>query len=465
MNWLPRSIRWRIQFWHGALLLLVLAGFGFTAHRLQHTQEYRRLDGELTLRLTALSSALARPGEDRPPPEFGERPPPPPRGMFRLPPDIAGLFESGEFYYVMWTRTGDVLGRSANAPADVTLPARKTAEAIRTRAGFREASHFTPPGECLLAGVSEATTAREMARFGGWLAALGGIVLVLGLAGGAWLAARAIAPIEDISAAAARIAAGHLDERIAVAKSGSELDRLAALLNDTFSRLDAAFAKQARFTSDAAHELRTPVSIILAQTQLSLSRARSADESRETIAMTQRAAQRMHGLIESLLSLASLEEPLQPRRCDLAEIAREQLDLIRPLADERRIALQPDLATAACTADPGCLAQVLTNLLSNAVKYSRPGDKVRLTTVRENGRAILRIADTGPGIAPEHLPHLFDRFYRADASRNRTTGGTGLGLAICKSIADAHGGTIEVASTESGSTFTLRLPAGGEDSE
>ena len=461
MNWLPRSIRWRIQFWHGALLLLVLAGFGFTAYRLQHTQEYRRLDGELTMRLTALSSALARPPGDLPPPEFGEHPPP--HGMFRLPPDLAGLFESGDFYYVIWTRSGDLLGQSANVPAEVPLPERTTADTIRTRAGFREASHFTPPGECLLAGISEAATARDMARFGGWLAALGAIVLVLGLTGGAWLAARAIAPIDDISAAAARIAAGHLDERIAVAKSGSELDRLARVLNDTFARLDAAFAEQARFTSDAAHELRTPVSVILAQSQLSLSRPRTADEYRETIAMTQRAAQRMHGLIESLLSLASLDaesEPLQQRPCDLADIAREQLDLIRPLADERRIALHPELAAAACTADPDRLAQVLTNLLSNAVKYSRPGDAVRLSTARENGHAILRIADTGPGIAPEHLPHLFERFYRADASRNRTTGGTGLGLSICKAIADAHRGTLEVTSAEgSGCTFTLRIPS------
>lgn len=459
MNWLPRSIRWRIQFWHGALLLLVLAGFGLTAYRLQHTQEYRRLDGELTLRLTALSSALARPPEDGPPPESGQRPPPP-RGRFQLPAELAGLFESGEFYYVIWTRNGDSLGESANAPANVPQPVRTTADTLRTRAGFREASHFTPPGECLLAGVSESGTARDLARFGGWLAALGGIVLVLGLAGGAWLAARAIAPIDDISATATRIAAGHLDERIVVAGSGSELDQLATVLNGTFSKLDAAFSEQERFTSDAAHELRTPVSVILAQSQLSLARPRRAEEYRETIEMTRRAALRMQGLIESLLTLASLEEPLQPRPCDLADIARDQLELILPLARDHGIALHPALAAAACTADPDRLAQVVTNLLSNAVKHTRPGDEVRITTARENGHAILRIADSGPGIASEHLPHLFDRFYRADPSRNRTTGGTGLGLSICKAIADAHRGTLEVTSVEgTGSVFTVRLPA------
>lgn len=476
MNWLPRSIRWRIQLWHGAVLLLVLAGFGATAYRLQRAQEFRRLDSELTVRVTALSSALTRPQERRPlpppPPGFGDGPEPgmrpPPPGSFQLPQDLEGLFAptaDGDFYFVAWSRTGELFGQSANAPADMSAPGGGKDDGVRSRGGFREEWHVTPPGEVLLAGVSEAVMAREMARFGGWLAALGGMVLVLGLAGGAWLAARAIAPIEDISAAATRIAAGHLDERIAVVENGSELDGLAAVLNDTFTRLDAAFAEQARFTSDAAHELRTPVSVMLAQAQLALARPRSADEYRETIATTQRAAQRMHGLIESLLSLATLDaraEPLQAQPCDLADLAREQLELIRPLADERRIALATDFATAPCAADPGRLAQVLTNLLSNAVKYSRPGDTVRLSTTRDNGHALVRITDTGPGIAPAHLPHLFERFYRADASRNRTTGGTGLGLAICKAIADAHRGTLEVTSTEGGgSTFTLRLPAAG----
>lgn len=141
-------------------------------------------------------------------------------------------------------------------------------------------------------------------------------------------------------------------------------------------------------------------------------------------------------------------------------LSRENLDEIRPLAEERQIQLHADLAPAACKAHAGHVRQILTNLLANAVKYCRPGDHVRISTHRQNGHAILKVADTGPGIAAEHLPHLFERFYRADASRNRNTGGAGLGLAICKTLAKAHGGHLSVESElEKGTTFELMLPA------
>ena len=281
-------------------------------------------------------------------------------------------------------------------------------------------------------------------------------------------ASRALRPVENISAAAVKISAGDLSQRINVAEAESELGQLAAVLNSTFARLEAAFAQQQQFTSDAAHELRTPVSIILGQTQLALARERSAPEYRATIETCQRAAKRMHGLIESLLQLAVLDaarQPLDRRPCDLAEIGREHLEMMRPLADEHHLELETDLAPAPCAADAGGISQIVVNLLTNAVKYSRPGDKIRVATHRENGCAIISVRDTGPGIAAEHLPHLFDRFYRADGSRNRTTGGAGLGLAICKSIAEAHGGKITVESTpDVGSSFTLRIPAGLESS-
>ncbi|MGC3988271.1 MAG: ATP-binding protein [Chthoniobacteraceae bacterium] len=268
----------------------------------------------------------------------------------------------------------------------------------------------------------------------------------------------------DISRAATRIAAGNLSERIHTDESAGELSELARVLNDTFARLEAVFAEQARFTSDAAHELRTPVSVILAQTQLALSRPRSATDYVETIETVQRSAQRMQGLMESLLTLACLDahsEPLQRQPCDLAVLAAEHLDAIRPLALERGIPLHSELASTVCAVDLDRIGQILDNLLTNAVKYSRPGDEVRLATRLENGSAIVRVSDSGPGIATEHLPHLFERFYRADRSRNRSTGGAGLGLAICKSLAEAHGGSIQVESERGkGTAFTLRIPVG-----
>ena len=482
----PRTLRWRIQTWHGLLLVAVLAGLGATAYRLERTNAFRHLDTELEKRLGALHSAVGgRPGGPRrPPPDAGpppeSHPPPgrgeprgpdpgrPPRpGSFQLPDVLAALFDPGEepaYFYHLWTRHGEVFGAAAHAPVGLPMPPRADAgPGTETRDGRRLAWKSTPPGEVLLVGATTAPTERELTRFAWWLAGGGLAVLALGLVGGGWLTARALSPVQEIGAVASRVAEGRMGARISVAEPGSELGNLAAALNQTFARLEAAFSEQARFTADAAHELLTPTSVLLAQTQLALHRPRSAEEYRETIVTVRRAAQRIHNLCESLLTLTCFDshtEPLQLRACDLAEVAREQMEALQPLADERGIALAQEGAPCPCQADPDRLAQVFTNLLVNAIKYSRPGDRVTLTTERIGNAARIRIADTGPGIAPEHLPHLFERFYRADASRNRATGGAGLGLAICKTLVEAHGGTISVQSEPaSGTILTVTLPS------
>jgi signal transduction histidine kinase len=460
------SIRWRIQSWHGLLLALVLAGFGVTAWQLQKATAYHLLDEQLDARLDALLDSLSPgPGGPPPPPGPGEMPPPPPAGGYALPQRLDAFFpaKAGGYYFRIWSRTGAVFGQSRNFPTSVPLPRRGIPGATsRSRDGMRERYVFTPPGECLLAGVSEAPLRRELSVSAEWLGALGLVVLALGLTGGWWLASRAIAPIDRISAAAAAIAAGNLEERIPIADAASELGRLAGVLNDTFTKLAGHFEEQARFTSDAAHELRTPVSIILAQAQLALARPRQSEEYRETILATQRAAQRMHALIDSLLELSMLDDKrthLFSRPCDLSTVAQDQLDLIRPLAEERGITLRTDLAPAPCIADEDRIAQVFANLLANAVKFNRPGGEISLATHRHNGTVVVNVADTGTGVAGEHLPHLFERFYRAEESRSRTTGGAGLGLAICKSIVEAHGGTLSAESTLGhGSIFTFQIP-------
>jgi len=506
-----QSIRWRIQAWHGAVLLAVVAACCVTTFRFQKTEAENHADSELDLRLNALTSHLGRnpqgpppPRREGPPPEDGGAPivqqqsgppgePPPPRSRDPLrpspgqghpprrdegppsdvfeTPEIKSLFAPGgdaPFYFYVWSRNGSPITKSDNPPDGVTRPVRDIqrpylTKDFRTRGAFREAYAFTPPGECLLVGRSNKIVHREVQDFAWKLGALGMAVLTLGLAGGWMLASRAIRPISEISAAASRIAAGNLTERIQTSETESELGQLATVLDDTFKRLETAFAQQARFTSDAAHELRTPVSVILGQAQLALARERTVEEHRATIQACQRAAKRMHGLIESLLQLSVLDgspHSLRRTHCDLANLGREHVEMMQPLADEHHIALESELAPASCAANPDAISQILINLLTNAMKFSTPGGVIRVTSENENGFAILRVKDTGCGISPEHLPHVFERFYRADASRNRTTGGAGLGLAICKSIAEAHGGSISVESVfNKGSTFTLRIPA------
>jgi heavy metal sensor kinase len=303
-------------------------------------------------------------------------------------------------------------------------------------------------------------------RFASLLAVTGGAACLLGLGGGWWVSTRALRPIADISATAARIASGDLTQRIRTADTSSELGALAGVLNDTFARLHASFTRQAQFTADASHELRTPVAVVLTHTQNALARDRTADEYRESLAACQRAAQRMRGLTESLLTLARIDSGgLAEARvtCDLAQIAHGAIDLLRPLAEAEKVTLILQLSPVRCQAHIGQLEQVVTNLVSNAIHYDRAGGSVRIRTAAEPGFAVLSVQDTGEGIAPGDLPHVFERFYRADKARARSAGRAGLGLAITRAIVDAHRGTIQVVSAPgAGSTFTVRLPAGAD---
>jgi heavy metal sensor kinase len=256
------------------------------------------------------------------------------------------------------------------------------------------------------------------------------------------------------------MSAGDLSQRINVAEAESELGQLAAVLNATFARLEAAFAQQQQFTSDAAHELRTPVSVMLTQTQTALNREREAADYKQTVEACQRAAQRMRRLIESLLALARLDagqEVLKRLRFDFSKTISECVELVNPLAGERGVKISVELEPLEITGDSERLAQVVTNLLTNAIQYNHDGGQVRVKLKSENGLAVLTVADTGAGISAEDVPRVFERFYRADKSRS--TGGNGLGLAISKAVVEAHGGTIEVSSAENfGTTFTVRLP-------
>jgi signal transduction histidine kinase len=481
---LTHSLRWRIQLWHGVLLLGVLVALGLAAYQYERASQLRRVDAELHERVALLMDSLPTRGPEggRPPGPPGPPGRPGPPGLpgppeerapnlqpLRLSGERAALFDPNNpraSYYVLWRRDGSEWARSAGAPADIEMPDRPPADTIgsvaRIRGALHEAFIFTPPGECLLAGRSIEPELKGLREYARWLAAIGGGVLLLGLGGGWWLAARAIRPIDAITATAARIADGRLDERINVADTDGELGQLAAVLNSTFARLECSFAQQAQFTADAAHELRTPVSVIISQAQLGLRGERNAAEYREMLEACLRAAKRMQKLTQSLLELAKHDADaceLQRESCDLASLARETASLLQSNAAERQITLELNLALAPCRADPDRIAQVILNLLTNALEHTPAGGRVTICTSAEATSATVSISDTGPGIAPEHLPKVFDRFYRADLSRNRRTGGAGLGLAICKAIADAHGGTLEVANNAGqGSTFTLRLP-------
>ena len=224
----------------------------------------------------------------------------------------------------------------------------------------------------------------------------------------------------------------------------------------------AAFQQQVRFTADASHELRTPLAVIHTQAQLALARPRSADDYREILCACLRSTDRMNELVDSLLLLARAHAGGLALNCgpmDLRDVAEDCVQLLRPLAARKSLTLTTDFHPAEITADAARIAQVVTNLLTNAIRYSRETGTIHVASRVESGRVTLTVADQGVGISSENLPFLFERFFRGDGARNREDGGSGLGLAICKSIVEAHGGSIAcISEPGKGTTFTVRLP-------
>lgn len=459
-----RSIRWRLQLWYGALLGVVLIGFGISAHHIVALQALERIDAELFQYTFALDDATRpSPPHRRQTPGDSDDPPRPRRQHPKLEDVLSETDRKRGLYYAIWKKNDDPNFQSSeNAPPGIPIPPQDQ-DGFRTRGDFREAFINPKPGDHFVVGRSMSEDRSQLQLLGWKIAAVEIGVWSAVMLAGWWLTGRALRPIGAISAAAERITRGNLSQRIDVGDTETELGDLAGVLNSTFERLDNAFAQQARFTADAAHELRTPVTVILTHVQNSLATEGLSDDNREALEACERAARRMRRLIESLLQLARFDagrESLHLECCNLSQIAADCHELTSPLGEQRKIHIKTDLCPAPFSGDADRIGQVITNLLTNAIYYNRDGGRVHLATRIEEGRALCVISDNGPGISPDNLPHIFERFYRADKARSGAAGRNGLGLAISQAIAHAHGGEITVESEPGkGSTFFLRLPA------
>jgi len=472
MRKLFQSLRWSLLLWYSLILLGLIAGLCLLAYRLTANDRTGQIDREIrNFQGTFFRSLFASrplPNKDDPPSldEIRERLRNP-GDVSSFPPELHALFEggSGGSYLACWDNDGSPLFISANAPQGISPPVPRSDGGTRyvEKDHRREQHRVNPSGMSSIIGRDISAEQTELVHFGFLLGLGGGAVWLAGLGGGWWLAGRALKPIDTIGRTASRIAAGNLDERIQIASTDNELDRLGHVLNDTFDRLSAAIERQKRFTADASHELRTPVTIILSETQRALKREREPEQYREILGNCRTAAERMRALVESLLVLAKQDLPTPDGSrsdCDLAEIARGVTDLLQPLADEHSTRIERDFSPAPVTGDPHSLAMVMQNLISNALLHPPAGGSVRIRTAVNGEGSILEVSDTGPGIPAEHLPHLFDRFYRADPARGQAAGHSGLGLAIAKTIVESHGGRIEVRSSKSeGTIFSVELPA------
>lgn len=282
---------------------------------------------------------------------------------------------------------------------------------------------------------------------------------------GGWFMARlALRPVQELRAAAHQISISNLDRRLPLSGTGDELDLLAATFNNVFERLQSAVEQMREFSVSISHELRTPLTALQGEAEITLMRASSVEDYRRVLTSQLEELGKLSRLVNQLLTLARAESgqlKLEPHEMDLAALVRSLVEQMEPIASYTgvQLAVVKDDPELWISADSQWLERVVLNLLDNAIKFTRSGGRVEVSLARDNGEARLEVSDTGSGIAPEALPHIFERFYREDASRSKEVAGVGLGLSLVRSIVAAHHGRVQVKSEPNvGSTFIVLLP-------
>lgn len=465
-----QSLRWRLQLWHALILFAVIGVLCVLAYRIVREERMSRIRRELGDFDRALMTQVVfkdRNGKGAPPSqEVVQERLSDLKAEPGMPAEFLALFDSistGKPYFGGWDAKGKPLFISPNAPAGLRPP-----ESERGPDGGRFQrsgphllfAHRSPQGFTTVSGRDLSSDLAGLKRLAWLLGASGGGLWLLGLAGGWWIAGRAIQPIGAIAHTASRIASGEISDRVKPPGTDDELAELAEVLNRTFDRLEGMIRQQKQFIADASHELRTPVTVILSEVQRGLRRERDPESYREILTTTGRAGERMRSLIESLLALARQDfADLSPVRetCDLGGIVKESCALLRGVAEESGASLWVSADNVEIEGEKLGLTMMITNLVGNAIEHTPAGSQISVRL--EKGRDIrLTVMDDGPGISHEHLAHVFERFYRVDAARG-SDGHSGLGLAIVKAVAERHGGTVEVVSSPGkGSEFIVRLP-------
>jgi heavy metal sensor kinase len=458
------SVRLRLTLWHTALVALVLAGFAALVYVVIARQLESEIDHDLQLRALQASRELRAVTRDWP------------QNRVRSLDVPATALVDTSLYLQLVAPNGEVVGGSSNLPEPLPVPSETlrqvlSGQEVHDTLGLgdgRVELYSTPlllDGQ-VVAVLQVAAPLRPLETSLGQLRlVLGTVVLgaiVLAALIGWFLARRAMRPVDLMTRAAQAIgqSADH-SRRLAEPKERDELGRLAGTFNQMLDRLDQAFHTQQRFLADASHELRTPLATIRTNVEALLRGAVENPTERDaSLRAIARETDRMGRLVSDLLALAHADagQPLVRRVVELDALLLDVYQQERRLAEGVELRLG-ELDQVAVDGDPDRLKQLLLNLVDNALRYTPTGGVVTLDLERRDGEALLRVRDTGPGIPPEHLSRIFERFYRVDQPRSRKAGGTGLGLAICKWVAEAHGGRIEVESQPgAGSTFTVLLP-------
>lgn len=445
------SLKWKVTLWYAGMILLIVAlllGFLLSmSDQLMRTESLSILEDGVWDFIDEIEIE---------------------HGSWKLDDDIR--FYDGSVVFSLYDEEGRLIAGSVprDFPDNTTLKAYAAQEIYGDSGKWTTYDAAVPYGDGRILWVrgtygSETLSMLEHTLFRMILIAcplLAAVALLVGYS----ITRRALLPMEEIRGTAEEIGGGNdLSRRISTKKATGEVKQLADTFNHMFERLETSFEKERQFTSDASHELRTPVAVILSQSEYALLPDTEPEELREGMEVIHRQAERMSGLLSQLLLLARADNgraQLTKERVNVSVLAQNVLEETKGRAGQRRIELRLDIEPDLCVlGDRGSLRGVFLNLMENAVQYGREGGWIRLSVTAEKELVVCRVEDNGVGIGPEHLDKIWNRFYRVDTVRGAENGNSGLGLPIVKWTVEQHGGRIDVESRPGeGSCFTVRLP-------
>jgi heavy metal sensor kinase len=447
-----KSIKFRLTLWYLAAIVVLLVIFGTVAYYLLSKNLYRNLDESLRTRVIELQGSIKIDGRQV---QFEQK--------------VSELVMIYDADGALMERLGPNVEFSN---IDITVK-----EALFGKSSFVSASTPNGPDVRLYAAPFNVDSGTRVAIIVGRLpndildmlaifrmVILNSSLLVVILAGvgGLFLADRTLKPVERIADIARGIGESDLSRRIDI-QTDDELGRLASTLNGMIARLEEAFKKQRQFVADASHELRTPLAIIQAESSLALGKRRTQEELRKSLELVSQEVAYMSDIVGKLLLLARSDagvEPVNFQDVNARDLLVELSQDVEALAQEKDLLFTlGSMDSLTIKGDRLKLRQLFLIILDNAIRHTPGGGSISGSLVRRNDSAVTSIGDTGIGISAEHLPFIFDRFYRVDKARSHAEGGMGLGLSIAISIAKMHGGEIEVESQVGvGTTFRIVLP-------
>lgn len=452
------KVRWRLTLWYGTVLTAVVAGFGATVFLMMQHKLDARTDFELDEEIgeLVLEVSLARDAEDLKQ-QLQHR-------FFRHASfDFQVSHPDGEPVFCSERLVASALtvpsldGLTNSLLESRNLPGLGTCRVVsRTAAG--------PAGTFVVQCLSPLTgNAADLNALLMVLLTAGPLAIAGALGGGYLLAREALAPVEKMRTTAEQITADSLDQRLEVLNPDDELGRLGGTLNRMIDRLQRSLDDMRRFTADAAHELRTPLAILRTEAEVALRFPKAGVDYRTVVETALEETDRLTRLADQLLVLSRQEAGIDRSAREEVRIDALLLDVVekaRGPAERKAVEIEVrSVDPAVVTGNDIDLSRLFSNLLNNALKYVPEGGLIRVACESKDPRVSITFEDNGAGIAGEHLPHLFKRFYRVDPSRSSESGGAGLGLAICKAIVESHGGQISVESAIGcGTTFTVLLP-------